>query len=191
MSRIFFIVSSLVVASVSTALAETTHPIVLSPVQPAWIKVCGSEKNVCYTVRDFRLVSRQSPVVAMAVYEDLERHSYVLRLMLPTSLRTDIDVNFSVDGGPNQKAGIKVCLPTGCLAQARFDTYIASLKQGRSMQIVATSAMNKSLILNVPLAGFAPVFDGAGISYEESKRRYKPAPKRPQLPPSETIVTPL
>ena len=58
----------------------------LVPVQPEWTKVCGgdpqSQKEVCYTTRDFGLQADQ-PILALAVYDPKGAPEKVIRLLLP------------------------------------------------------------------------------------------------------------
>jgi invasion protein IalB len=188
MLRIFSIVLASAILFESPVMGQERNRFSLSPFQAAWTKVCGIDrgigKQVCYTVRDFGLKPRKPPIVAIAVYDIIGRSSYVMRLMLPIGLRSDLGVAFSVDGGPVQKADIKVCLPKGCLAQAKFGDYIATLRHGHLIQIVALNSLNKKVTFYVLLNGFGNAFDGPGVTRDELQRRQKSLPHRRSIPPA-------
>ena len=94
----------------------------LVPVQPEWTKVCGgdpqSQKEVCYTTRDFGLQADQ-PILALAVYDPKGAPEKVIRLLLPPGLLLKPGFRFSIDKGPQETGAFEICFPNGCFAEAK------------------------------------------------------------------------
>ena len=139
----------------------------LVPVQPEWTKVCGgdpqSQKEVCYTTRDFGLQADQ-PILALAVYDPKGAPEKVIRLLLPPGLLLKPGFRFSIDKGPQETGAFEICFPNGCFAEAKVKgPTIDQLKKGSIMNVAVKNQANNQVTFEIPVAGFGRAFDGPAI----------------------------
>ena len=108
----------------------------LVPVQPDWTKICGNDpqtqKEVCYTTRDFGLQADQ-PILAIAVYDPKDVPEKIVRLLLPPGL-------------------LLTLLVLWLMREARFDylvslnAFLAWAQPGRLMMTIGYAALLVLLI---------------------------------------------
>ncbi len=140
----------------------------LSPTQNDWTKVCGkdqaSNKEICYTTRDFSAQADQPPVLALAVYDVAGEDARIVRLLLPVGLMLRPGFRFAVDKGEAIEGNFEICFPNGCFAEARVKgTTLAEFKKGTSLSVSVKNQVNNLVTFGVPLAGFGKAFDGPAI----------------------------
>lgn len=139
----------------------------LVPVQPDWTKICGNDpqtqKEVCYTTRDFGLQADQ-PILAIAVYDPKDVPEKIVRLLLPPGLLLKPGFRFAVDKNPQEAGSFEICFPNGCFAEAKIKaTVVDGMKKGDRLTIVVKNQVNNEVTFSVPLAGFGKAFDGKPI----------------------------
>lgn len=164
--------------SVSHASAElpTSGPTRadLEPVQERWNKICGHDpqtnKEVCYTTRDFGIASSKAvePVMAMAVYSTAGEVNKKVRFLVPQGLMLKAGLRFSIDRGDQQKAPFEICFPNGCFAEGVVGpSLLESLKTGKTLQVVGKNAVNQTVVFNLPLKEFKEAYEGKPLTPEE------------------------
>ena len=149
----------------------------LVPVQPEWTKVCGgdpqSQKEVCYTTRDFGLQADQ-PILALAVYDPKGAPEKVIRLLLPPGLLLKPGFRFSIDKGPQETGAFEICFPNGCFAEAKVKpATVDSMKKAEKMAVVVKNQVNNEVTFVLPLAAFGKAFDGPAIDPKVLEERQK------------------
>ncbi|MGA9826146.1 MAG: invasion associated locus B family protein [Methylocystis sp.] len=149
----------------------------LVPVQPEWTKVCGgdpqSQKEVCYTTRDFGLQADQ-PILALAVYDPKGAPEKVIRLLLPPGLLLKPGFRFSIDKGPQETGAFEICFPNGCFAEAKVKPAIVdSMKKAEKLSVVVKNQVNNEVTFVLPLAAFGKAFDGPAIDPKVLEERQK------------------
>ena len=149
----------------------------LLPVQPEWTKVCGgdpqSQKEVCYTTRDFGLQADQ-PILALAVYDPKGAPEKVIRLLLPPGLLLKPGFRFSIDKGPQETGAFEICFPNGCFAEAKVKpATVDSMKKAEKMAVVVKNQVNNEVTFVLPLADFGKAFDGPAIDPKVLEERQK------------------
>ena len=149
----------------------------LVPVQPEWTKVCGgdpqSQKEVCYTTRDFGLQADQ-PILALAVYDPKGAPEKVIRLLLPPGLLLKPGFRFSIDKGPQETGAFEICFPNGCFAEAKVKpATVDSMKKAEKLAVVVKNQVNNEVTFVLPLAAFGKAFDGPAIDPKILEERQK------------------
>jgi invasion protein IalB len=149
----------------------------LVPVQPEWTKVCGgdpqSQKEVCYTTRDFGLQADQ-PILALAVYDPKGAPEKVIRLLLPPGLLLKPGFRFAIDKGPQEAGAFEICFPNGCFAEAKVKpTTVDSMKKAEKLSVVVKNQVNNEVTFVLPLTGFGKAFDGPAIDPKVLEERQK------------------
>ncbi len=149
----------------------------LVPVQPEWTKVCGgdpqSQKEVCYTTRDFGIQADQ-PILALAVYDPKGAPEKVIRLLLPPGLLLKPGFRFSIDKGPQESGAFEICFPNGCFAEAKVKpSVVDNLKKAEKLSVVVKNQVNNEVTFVLPLAAFGKAFDGPAIDPKVLEERQK------------------
>ena len=163
-----------------------------------WTKYCGEDpsikKEVCTVVHNFGVQDGNSPVLSFAVMEMKGEDQRLFRFFLPPSFLLRPGIRFAVDdgaGGVNEGA-FEVCLPNGCIAEARVAKQtIDQLKKGKMLRMSVKNTQNLEVIFSAPLQGFGKVYDGPPIDpkvleaqqkqlQEEMQRRAEEERKREQ-----------
>ena len=155
-------------AAAPAAQAPGPQRVELVATQPEWTKVCGkipeTNKEVCYTTRDFGQVQDGQPVLALAVYDVKGEDKRQIRALLPLALLLKPGFRLSVDAGAPVNGSFAVCFPNGCFAEVEVPgTFLATIKKGTMMNIAVRNQGNLEVTFAVPLKDFAKGFDGAAI----------------------------
>jgi invasion protein IalB len=140
----------------------------LQPAQADWTKVCGkdpsTQKEICYTTRDFSASPDQPPVLAMAVYDVKGDDTKIFRLLMPVALLLRPGFRFTIDKSAPIEGGFEICFPNGCFAEAKVKmATIDAMKKGTTLNISVKNQVNAEVTFSLPLAGFGKAFDGAAI----------------------------
>ncbi|MGA8169267.1 MAG: invasion associated locus B family protein [Methylocystis sp.] len=149
----------------------------LVPVQPEWTKVCGgdpqSQKEVCYTTRDFGLQADQ-PILALAVYDPKGAPEKVIRLLLPPGLLLKPGFRFQIDKGAQEAGAFEICFPNGCFAEAKVKpATVDGMKKAEKMTVVVKNQVNNEVTFVIPLTAFGKAFDGPAIDPKVLEERQK------------------
>ncbi len=155
----------------------------LTPSQPNWTKVCGkdqaTQKEICYTTRDFGAQKDQPPVLALAVYDVKGEEVKIVRFLMPVGLMLRPGFRFAVDKGPVAEGAYEICFPNGCFAEAKVKKdVIEAAKKGTNMAVSVKNQANSEVVFNLPLAGFGAAFDGPAIDPKISGRAAEEARRR-------------
>ena len=136
--------------------------------QSDWTKVCGadpaSNKEICYTTRDFGQGPDQPPVLALAVYDVKGDDTKIVRLLMPPALLLRPGFRFSIDKGAAMEGAFEICFPNGCFAEAKVRAAtVDTIKTGTVMNVAVKNQFNTEVTFGLPLAGFGKAYDGAPI----------------------------
>ena len=148
--------------------APSATQVSLQPSQADWTKVCGKDpatnKEICYTTRDFGQAVDQPPVLALAVYDVKGDDNKIVRLLMPPALLLRPGIRVSVDKGAAIEGTFEICFPNGCFAEAKVRTAaVDQIKKGSSLNVFVKNQFNNEIAFTLPLAGFGKAFDGAPI----------------------------
>ncbi len=139
----------------------------LTPTSPQWSKVCFKDqtgtKELCYTSREFGAQPDQPPALAVAVYDVKGEETKLVRFLMPVGLSLRPGFRFAVDDGQPSEGYYEVCFPNGCFAESKVKSPVVdAIKKGTTLHVnVKNQAAD--VIFDIPLAGFAPAFDGPPI----------------------------
>jgi len=180
------------------AQAPAAQQVDLVQLNGDWTKYCGEDpsikKEVCTVVHNFGVQDGNSPVLSFAVMEMKGEDQRLFRFFLPPSFLLRPGIRFAVDDGAGgvSEGAFEVCLPNGCIAEARVArTTIDQLKKGKMLRISVKNTQNLEVIFSAPLQGFGKVYDGPPIDpkvleaqqkqlQEEMQRRAEEERKREQ-----------
>ena len=151
----------------------------LIAVQDTWTKECVKDdsgaKQLCSTSRVFTSQKDQPPALALFVYEVTGDENRVVRLVMPFGLMLRPGFRFAVDKGPAADGAFEICMPNGCLAEAKVKKdVIDAAKKGSVLTVQVKNQYNAEVIFNVPLAGFGKAFDGPAVDpkvLEEQRKK--------------------
>ena len=148
--------------------APAATQVALQPAQADWTKVCGKDpstnKEICYTTRDFGQAADQPPVLALAVYDVKGDDNKIVRLLMPPALLLRPGIRVSIDKGAAIEGTFEICFPNGCFAEAKVRTAtIDQIKKGTSLNVFVKNQFNNEIAFTLPLAGFGKSYDGAPI----------------------------
>ncbi len=95
------------------------------PNQQKWTKVCGkdpaTQRETCYTTRDFVAENDTPVVLAVAVYETKgewqTRSTRQVRYLLPLTFLLQPGIRTSDDGGQPFAGRYSICVQNGCFAE--------------------------------------------------------------------------
>ena len=150
------------------APAPAANQVNLQPSQSDWTKVCGKDpstnKEICYTTRDFGQAADQPPVLALAVYDVKGDDNKIVRLLMPPALLLRPGIRVSIDKGAAIEGTFEICFPNGCFAEAKVRTAtIDQIKKGTQLNVFVKNQFNNEIAFTLPLAGFGKSYDGAPI----------------------------
>ncbi len=159
--------------------APAAQRVDLQPSQADWTKVCGKDqgtnKEICYTTRDFGAAVDQPPVLALAVYDVKGDDIKIIRLLLPPALLLRPGIRMAIDKGSLIEGNFEICFPNGCFAESKVRTAQANgLKTGVTLNVMVRNQFNAEVVFAVPLANFGKAFDGPAIDpkvLEEQQRQ--------------------
>jgi invasion protein IalB len=152
----------------------------LVPTQNDWFKVCGrdqSNKEICSTTKDFSAKAGEPPVLAMIIYDTKGEDTRTFKLLVPLGFLLRPGFRFTVDKGVELEGSFEVCIPNGCLAEAKVKGgTIDQLKKGSILSVVFKNQGNNEITFAIPVAGFGRAFDGPPIDpkvLEEQQKKYQ------------------
>jgi invasion protein IalB len=165
-------------APAAPAAQPAANQVALQPSQADWTKVCGKDpstnKEICYTTRDFGQAVDQPPVLAVAVYDVKGDDTKIVRLLLPPGLLLRPGFRFSVDKGAALEGTFEICFPNGCFAESRVKApTIDAVKKGTVLNVIVRNQFNNEVTFGLPLAGFGKAFDGPPIDPKVLEEKQK------------------
>lgn len=145
----------------------------------AWVKVCStdqaSKQKVCVTRADLR-GENGSFISSVTIQQIGEEAKYGMGILMPLGVLLQPGVALNIDGAAKGKAAFTICLPNPpvCVSSAPADAgLIDGLRKGAKLTMTAQNAQGKEVAIDVSLAGFAKVFDGAGIDPQQAEAQQK------------------
>ena len=153
-----------------------------------WTKVCFKEsqaadaKQICRTQRDARLDNGQ-PMVSVVVIEREGDARKMIQILVPPGLLIQPGTGLSIDQGQAEAGAFEICLPHMCMAQIEVSVdYLARLKRGQQVAVLAYNAQGQQVSFPVPLAEFAKVNEGPAtdpkVLEEQQKKLQEELQKR-------------
>ncbi len=140
---------------------------------PLWAKTCDinpqTKQQVCSTSQEIWLNTDGSVRASFAVQTRPDK-KYTLAGFVPLSFIIPAGVQIAVDGDKKAALQFMQCnppiqgAPPGCFVVGEAaDDLIAAMRKGTKVALVVTDRQNQQLPIEMSLAGFGTVFDGAGM----------------------------
>ncbi|THD46437.1 MAG: invasion associated locus B family protein [Bradyrhizobium sp.] len=148
----------------------------LTPMQAPWTKICGkdqaSNKEVCYTTRDFGQSADQPPTLAIAVYQMSNEDRRIARFLLPVGLLLRPGFRLVIDKGDPIEGKFAICFPNGCFAEADLDgKKLADLKKAQVASVIVRNQANIEVTFNLPMKDFGDTFDGKPVDPKQLEQQ--------------------
>ncbi len=145
----------------------------------SWVKVCttdqASKQRVCVTRADLR-GENGSFISSVTIQQVGDEAKYGMGILMPLGVLLPPGVGLNVDGAAKGKAAFTICLPNPpvCVSSApATQDIVDALRKGSKLTMTAQNAQGKEVNIDVSLAGFAKVFDGAGIDPQQAEAQQK------------------
>jgi invasion protein IalB len=136
-----------------------------------WLKVCDpleGGKKACI-MRQVVVANKQF-LGSFLLRDDPGQESRLLAVAaVPLGVLLPFGLTWQIDGGKPIRVPFMLCDPTSCATQLVInEAYVNSLKKGGSLKLTAKNRQNKDLVIEINLAGFTTVYDGAAaMTFEE------------------------
>jgi invasion protein IalB len=153
-----------------------------APADPAknWLKVCdplADGKKAC--IMRQVVVANNQFLGSFLLRDDPGQESRLLAVAaVPLGVLLPFGLTWQIDGGKPIRVPFMLCDPTSCATQLVInEAYIASLKKGGVLKLVAKNRQNKDLVIEINLAGFTTVYDGdAAMTFDEFNKQSATGP---------------
>jgi len=137
-----------------------------------WLKVCDplpdGKGNAC--IMRQVVVANGQFLGSFLLRDDPGQESRLLAVAaVPLGVLLPFGLTWQIDGGKPIRVPFMLCDPTSCATQLVInEAYVNSLKKGGSLKLTAKNRQNKDLVIEINLAGFTTVYDGAAqMTFEE------------------------
>lgn len=181
-------------AGLATSSPKLSYP-------SSWTKFClkGQDANarqVCFTGADGRAESGQ-PLIAAVIIEPEGESKKLLRVTLPLGMNLTNGTRVIIDSNSSAQSPYVICFANGCMSDYELTpALLASLRNGRSVAVLAIENTGRAISLALPLDGFNRAYDGPPIDpkayaaeqkrlQEELARRASASRERPPNNPPE------
>ena len=149
------------------APAAVKVPLKGSPGQPDWVKVCdedpAAKKTVCLTSREF-VAENNQPVMGIAIYQVKDDPRRFARLVVPLTFMIPPGVRLSTEGLNPIAGRFQLCSQEGCYVEVELnEAAINAIKKGNTLRIDMQNQIQQEVNFELPLAGFARIYDSAGL----------------------------
>lgn len=140
-----------------------------------WVKICSSDpaskKEVCQTTYDLRAPTGQF-LANFTLMEASGEARKIVRLIVPTGLLLQEDLQMKVDDAKPEVAKYVYCAPDACVSQVvGSDAFIAALKKGRSLIVTAMNQTAQPVTFQFPLSGFVASNSGKPLDKAALQKR--------------------
>ncbi len=154
-------------AAAPQAPAAVKVPLKPSPAQPDWVKVCDEDpaarKTVCLTSREF-VAENNQPVMGIAIYQVKDDPRRFARLVVPLTFMIPPGVRLSTEGLNPVAGRFQLCSQEGCYVEVELnEAAINAIKRGNALRIDMQNQVQQEVNFELPLAGFAKMYDSAGL----------------------------
>lgn len=137
-----------------------------------WLKVCDplpdGKGNAC--IMRQVVVANGQFLGSFLLRDDPGQESRLLAVAaVPLGVLLPFGLTWQIDGGKPIRVPFMLCDPTSCATQLVInEAYVNSLKKGGSLKLTAKNRQNKDLVIDINLAGFTSVYDGAAaMTFDE------------------------
>jgi invasion protein IalB len=92
---------------------------------------------------------------------------------VPLGVLLPFGLTWQIDGAKPVRVPYMLCDPTSCATQLVInEQYVNSLKKGGKLKLTAKNRQNKDLVIDITLAGFTSVYDGAAaMTFDEFNKQ--------------------
>ena len=173
-------------AATPAAPAEAAAPGNAAPAQN-WLKVCDPLKDGKGEACIMRqvIVANGQFLGSFLLRDDPGQESRLLAVAaVPLGVLLPFGLTWQIDGGKPIRVPFMLCDPTSCATQLVInEAYVNSLKKGGTLKLTAKNRQNKDLVIDITLAGFTSVYDGAAaMTFDEfNKQSTAPSALEKQL----------
>lgn len=148
-----------------------------APAAPAqnWLKVCDpidGGKQAC--IMRQVVVANGQFLGSFLLRDDPGQESRLLAVAaVPLGVLLPFGLTWQIDGGKPIRVPFMLCDPQSCATQLVInEAYVNSLKKGGVLKLTAKNRQNKDLVIDITLAGFTSVYDGAAaMTFDEFNRQ--------------------
>jgi len=148
-----------------------------APADPAtnWLKVCdpiADGKQAC--IMRQVVVANGQFLGSFLLRDDPGQESRLLAVAaVPLGVLLPFGLTWQIDGGKPIRVPFMLCDPQSCATQLVInEAYVNSLKKGGKLKLTAKNRQNKDLVIEINLAGFTSVYDGAAaMTFEEFSKQ--------------------
>jgi len=137
-----------------------------------WLKVCDplpdGKGNAC--IMRQVVVANGQFLGSFLLRDDPGQESRLLAVAaVPLGVLLPFGLTWQIDGGKPIRVPFMLCDPTSCATQLVInEAYVNSLKKGGLLKLTAKNRQNKDLVIEINLAGFTSVYDGAAaMTFDE------------------------
>ena len=151
-----------------------------------WLKVCDpidGGKQAC--IMRQVVVANGQFLGSFLLRDDPGQESRLLAVAaVPLGVLLPFGLSCQIDGGKPIRVPFMLCDPLSCATQLVInEAYVNSLKKGGVLKLTAKNRQNKDLVIDITLAGFTTVYDGAAaMTFDEfNKQSTAPSALEKQL----------
>lgn len=143
--------------------------------QQNWLKVCDpidGGKQAC--IMRQVVVANNQFLGSFLLRDDPGQESRLLAVAaVPLGVLLPFGLTWQIDGGKPIRVPFMLCDPQSCATQLVInEAYVNSLKKGGVLKLTAKNRQNKDLVIDISLAGFTTVYDGAAaMTFDEFNKQ--------------------
>ena len=144
-----------------------------------WLKVCDPIPTGQKAAGQKACIMRQVVVAnnqflgSFLLRDDPGQESRLLAVAaVPLGVLLPFGLTWQIDGQKPIRVPYMLCDPQSCASQLVInEQYIAALKKGQTLSLIAKNRANKDLVVNINLGGFGQVYDGqAALTFDEFRK---------------------
>jgi invasion protein IalB len=149
------------------------------PPEQNWLKVCDPIPAGQKAAGQRACILRQVVVAnnqflgSFLLRDDPGQESRLLAVAaVPLGVLLPFGLSWQIDGGKPIRVPYMLCDPQSCASQLVInEQYVAALKKGGKLSLIAKNRANKDLVVDINLAGFGDVYDGqAALTFDEFRK---------------------
>jgi invasion protein IalB len=149
------------------------------PATQNWLKVCdpipagqkGAGQRAC--IMRQVVVANNQFLGSFLLRDDPGQESRLLAVAaVPLGVLLPFGLTWQIDGQKPIRVPYMLCDPESCASQLVInEQYVAALKKGAKLSLIAKNRANKDLVVEINLAGFGAVYDGqAALTFDEFRK---------------------
>jgi len=166
-------------ASSTTGLPQDQSTAANRPAAQNWLKVCDPIPAGQKAAGQKACILRQVVVAnnqflgSFLLRDDPGQQSRLLAVAaVPLGVLLPFGLTWQIDGQKPIRVPYMLCDPQSCASQLVInEQYVAALKKGQTLSLIAKNRANKDLVININLGGFGTVYDGqAALTFDEFRK---------------------